>query len=205
MLSVPADRSAVLVIECQNDLVHESNIGSKGIGAALARAVRDRDLLARFGRLLSAARTAGIPILYVNKETRPEIAVATGAPIFRLAARRPILIEGSWGAEIHAHLAPQPGDIVVRRFVGIDASYGSNLFATLRALGRSSLIVGGVSTTFAVEGTVRGAVNRRFEVTIAEDCCAGVPEEMHLFSITQVLPLLGAVSTSTEIIAALAT
>jgi nicotinamidase-related amidase len=195
-------RCAVVVIECQNDLVHESNIGAKGIGGALARAVRERGVLERIATVLRAARTAGVPVLYANKESRAGIRT-TDAPIFRWSKQHPILVEGTWGAEVHEAIAPQPGDHMLRRFLSVDASYGSGLYGTLRALGRDTMIAVGVSTNFAVEGTVRGAVNRLFRTVVVEDCCASVPEEMHRFAIERILPLLGTVITSNAVIAAL--
>jgi len=65
------------------------------------------------------------------------------------------------------------------------------------------MIAMGVSTNFAVEGAVRGAVNRSLRTVVIEDCCASVPEEMHRFSIERILPLLGTVITSNAMIAAL--
>jgi nicotinamidase-related amidase len=198
-LALPRDRTAVVVIECQNDLVHESRIGTAGIGGALAAAVHERKVLDRIGDVLQAARAAQVPVLYANKESKQ--GVPTGdAPIFRIGKRSPILQEGTWGAAVHPIIAPQDGDYVLPRFLSVDASYGSGLFATLRALGRPLLIAMGVSTNFAVEGTVRGAVNRLFEVIVAEDCCASVPYEMHRFSIERILPLLTTVTTSDEIV-----
>jgi nicotinamidase-related amidase len=61
----------------------------------------------------------------------------------------------------------------------------------------------GVSTNFAVEGTVRGAVNRSLSVIVPEDCCASAPLEMHRFSIERILSLLATVSTAAEVAAAL--
>jgi len=201
-LTLPPDYTAVVVIECQNDLIHESLIGAKGIGAALAAAVRDRGVLEHIGSVLTAARMAGVPVLYANKESKPGVPT-TSAPIFRIGRRTPILLEGTRGADVHPAIAPQDGDYVIRRFLSIDASYGSSLFGTLRALGRSRIVVMGVSTNFAVEGTVRGAVNRLFEVVVPEDCCASVPDDMHRFAIERVLPLLATVSTSSEVVTAL--
>ena len=201
-LELPRDRTAVVVIECQNDLIHESRIGTKGIGGALAAAVRDRNVLEHIANVVRAARAAHVPVLYANKESKPGVPT-TNAPIFRIGKRTPILIEGTWGAEVHPALAPVEGDYVIRRFLSVDASYGSSLFGTLRALGRSLIVALGVSTNFAVEGTVRGAVNRLFEVVVPEDCCASVPEEMHRFSIERILSLLGTISTSDEVVRAL--
>jgi len=201
-LTLPLERTAVVVIECQNDLLDESNIGTRGIGGALAAAARERGILARIAGVLTAARSAQVPVIYANKESRPGLPTGS-APIFRIGKRHPILLEGTWGAEVHPAIGPQPGDHVIRRVLSIDASYGSALFATLRALGRSILVMMGVSTNFAVEGTVRGAVNRLFDVVVPEDCCASVPEEMHRFSVERILPLIGIVTTSDAVIAAL--
>ncbi len=200
-LTLPCDRTAVVVIECQNDLIHESRIGMKGIGGALAAAVRERDVLDHIAGVVHAARAVQVPVLYANKESKAGIPTSN-APIFRIGKRNPILQEGSWGADVHPAIAPQEGDYVIRRFLSVDASYGSSLFGTLRALGRSLIIAMGVSTNFAVEGTVRGAVNRMFEVVVPEDCCASVPDEMHRFSIERILPLLGTVSTSADVVRA---
>ncbi len=201
-LTLPRDRTAVVVIECQNDLIHESKIGTGGIGGALAAAVRERDVLGRIASVLAAARAAGVPVLYANKESKPGIPT-TNAPIFRITKRHPILQEGTWGADVHPAIAPQAGDLVIRRFLSVDASYGSGLFGTLRALGRTLIVAMGVSTNFAVEGTVRGAVNRLFDVVVPEDCCASVPHDMHRFSVEHILSLLGTVTTSADVVAAL--
>lgn len=202
-LELAVDRAAVVVIECQNDLIHASRIGERGIGNALAVAVRDRHVLANIGRIVTAARTAQVPVLYANKESRPGMPVGD-APIYRMTRRHPILQEGTWGAAVHDDIAPQPGDHVLRRVLSIDASYGSDIYGLLRALGRTTIIAMGVSTNFAVEGTVRGAVNRGFRVVIAEDGCASAPDDMHRFSIERILPLLATISDSNEIAAVLA-
>ncbi|GIW40203.1 MAG: isochorismatase [Candidatus Binatia bacterium] len=202
-LSLDRGRTAVLVIECQNDLIHESHLGEKGVSGGLARAVAERGVLGRIAEVLSAARAAGIPVLYANKETKPGIPPGR-APIHRLARNRPILLEGSWGAQVHEAIAPQEGDLVLRRFLGIDPSADSELFGTLGLLRRDTVIVMGVSTNFAVEGTVRGAVNLGLSVLVPEDCCASVPWEMHRFSVERILPLLATVTSSSKIVAALA-
>ena len=201
-LTLPTDRTAVVVIECQNDLIHESKIGTPGIGGALAAAVRDRNVLEHIANVVCAARAVHVPVLYANKESKPGVPTSN-APIFRIGRRHPILLEGTWGADVHPAIAPAAGDYVIPRFLSVDASYGSHLFGTLRALGRTVVVAMGVSTNFAVEGTVRGAVNRLFEVVVAEDCCASVPDEMHRFSIDRILSLLGTVATSQDIVHAL--
>ena len=201
-LSLIRERTAVLVIECQNDLVHESHIGGRGLGAVLAAAVAERQVLPHIANVLQAARRSSVPVVYLNKESKAGVPTSN-APIYRLGRRIPLLVEGSWGAQVHPAIAPQPGDYVLPRFLSVDASYGSSLFGTLKALGRDTVVAMGVSTNFAVEGTVRGAVNRLVDVVVPEDCCASVPEDLHRFSIERILPLLAVVSSSAAVIAAL--
>ena len=200
---IRADEAAVLVVECQNDLVHESRAAQKGVSGALARAVAARGTLPRIACLLTAARTAGVPVLYATMENRPDVPKPDCA-IYRWSKGQQILRPGTWGAEVHAGVRPEPGDHVLVRHVSIDPSYGSGLWALLRALGKRTLVVAGVSTNFAVEGTVRGGANRGFDVVVVEDGCASAPEEWHRFSVENILPLLATVTTVDAIVAALA-
>ena len=199
---IDRQRAAVVVIECQNDLVHESRAAQKGVSGALARAVAARGMLPRMKQVLDAARRAGVPVLYATIENRPEIPKPDCA-IYRWSKGQQILRPGTWGAEVHADIRPEPGDFVVNRYLSIDPSYGSALWATLRSLGRRTLITMGVSTNFAVEGTVRAAANRMFDVVLVEDCCASAPEEWHRFSVENIMPLIATVTSAQDVIAAL--
>ncbi|MGH7857388.1 MAG: cysteine hydrolase [Candidatus Binatia bacterium] len=201
-LRIDIARAAILVIECQNDLIHESMAARKGVSGGLARAIRDRGVLPRMKELLAVARASGAPVLYATIENLPGIPKPDCA-IYRWSKGQQILRPGTWGAEVHAEIRPEPGDLVVNRHLSIDPSYGSALWATLRSLGRSTIVAMGVSTNFAVEGTVRAAVNRMFDVIVVEDCCASVPDEWHRFSVGNILPLIATVAKAEDVIAAL--
>jgi nicotinamidase-related amidase len=201
-LALDRQDAALLVVECQNDLIHASRAEVRGVSGALARAVADRGVIPRFRSLIETARTAAVPVLYATIENRPGLA-KPGCPIYRWSAGKEILRPGTWGAEVHADLAPAPGDFVLRRNLSVDPSYGSALWPTLRALGRRTLVVGGVSTNFAVEGTVRAAVNRLFRVVLVEDCCASAGDDLHRFAVEKILPLLADVVSAEEVLSAL--
>lgn len=201
MTDVALDRQrlALCLVEMQNDIVHESNIGAGGIGGVLAEAVQRRSVIPRMQATIAAARRLAIPVLYINFALKP------GFPhpdtrLHRRSRRRPTLVEGTWGALTHEALAPQPEDYVLERTVGIDGSYGTQLYPVLRMLGRTTMLIGGVSTNLAVEGVVRSSVNRGFDVLVLEDCCASFPEEWHRFSIENILPLISTVTTSEEVL-----
>jgi len=202
-LELDVDRCALLAVELQNDMVHESNIGKRGLGGRLAPEVARRGVLDHAAGVLDAARGARVPVLYVNVEVKPGFP-RPPAPIYkRLSSAPQALVEGSWGAELHARVAAQPGDFVLSRTVSFDGSYGTELYPLLRSLGRSVLLMLGIATNFAVEGIVRGSVNRGFEVVLVEDCCASLSQEMHDWSVTNIMPVFATVTTSHEVIARL--
>lgn len=203
VLDLPVDRAAFLLVELQNDIVHESNIGKKGFRGVLAAQVRKRDILPKVRRLIDAAHRREVPVLYINYARKTDFP-RPKTLLHRRAGAEPTLIEGTWGAETHEAVAPSPQDFVLTRCVGIDGSYGTQLYPVLRMLRRDALLICGVSTNLAVEGIVRASVNRGFEMFVVEDCCASFPDEWHDFSIRNIMPLLATVTSSESVLAALA-
>jgi len=203
-LELVADRCALLVVELQNDMVHESNIGKGGLGGRLAPEVARRGVLDKTARVLAATRSASVPVLYVNVGVKPGFP-RPPAPIYKRLAKGPqALVEGTWGAEVHERVAARPEDFVLSRTVSFDGSYGTQLYPVLRMLGRSVLMILGISTNFAVEGIVRASVNRGFEIVLIEDCCASVDQKMHDWSVANIMPVFATVTTAAEVIAQLA-
>jgi len=202
-LDLRPDVAAILAVELQNDMVHESNVGHRGLGGALAGAVAVRGVLPRAAHLLDVARGAGVPVFYVNVQNKPGFP-RPRARIYALAGKRgPVLVEGTWGAETHEAVRPHAQDYVLARTCSMDGSYGTGLYAILRHLRREQLVILGVSTTLAVEGIVRASLNRGYEMVVVEDCCAGVPQEWHDWSIANTLPLMATIATASEVEAAL--
>jgi len=203
-LELPVPRAALLLVELQNDIVHEANIGKKGFRGVLAAQVEKRGVLAKVAALAAAARGRGVPVCYINYARKPDFP-RPKTLLHRRTAAEPTLIEGTWGAETHAAVTPQPQDFVFTRCVAVDGSYGTQLYPVLRMLGRDALLICGVSTNLAVEGIVRASVNRGFEMFVIEDCCASFPDEWHEFSIRNIMPLLATVTSSADVLTALGT
>ena len=202
-LVLDADRAALCIVEMQNDIVHESNIGEKGLGGVLAQQVQKRAVIGKLRAVLAAARARAVPTLYINFCGKPGFP-RPNTRLHRIGGSKPRLVEGTWGVQIHEALAARPADFVLERTVGVDGSYGTQLYPVLRMLGRTTMLMTGVSTNLAVEGVVRASVNRGFDLVVIEDCCASYPDEWHRFSIDNILPLLATVTTSEAVIRALA-
>ena len=201
-LPLDADRAALCIVEMQNDMVHESNIEKRGIRGVLAAQVKKRDVIAKLQAVMAAARAHHVPILYINFCLKPGFP-RPNTLLHRRSQREPTLVEGTWGVQIHDALAARPEDFVLERTVGIDGSYGTQLYPVLRQLKRTTMVMAGVSTNLAVEGIVRASVNRGFDMVVIEDCCASYPDEWHRFSVENILPLIATVTTSDAVIRAL--
>jgi nicotinamidase-related amidase len=66
-----------------------------------------------------------------------------------------------------------------------------------------TLILTGVATNYVVEATARHASDDDYRLIILEDCCSSMNQEMHDFSMKNILTNLGEISNSDEIVAKL--
>ena len=200
-LTLDKAHTALLAMDFQNDIIHETG-KFKDFGAPAM--VKQGDVLGKMGRLLDAARRAGVKVIYVMVQFRPghpELRKPP-APILAGAVQMGALVEGTWGAAIHTAVAPKGGDFVVTKR-GISAFCASDLSAILRNAGIRTLLLTGVATNFVVEGTAREAADRGYQVVVVQDCCAAFNKESHEMSLKNALPFLATITTSEEVIAAL--
>jgi nicotinamidase-related amidase len=201
-LTLDVEHAALCLVEMQNDMVHESLVDEKGLGGVLAKQVQKRGVIPKLERLTAAARASGVPVLYVNFCGKPGFP-RPNTLLHRRSGSRPRLIEGTWGVQVHDALTPQPQDFVLERTVGVDGSYGTQLYPVLRMLRRSTMMMTGISTNIAIESIVRASVNRGFDMVVVEDCCASYPDEWHEWSIKNIMPLLATVTSSDTVLRAL--
>jgi ureidoacrylate peracid hydrolase len=108
-------------------------------------------------------------------------------------------VEGTWGSEFYEPVAPAPGELVVYKR-GVSALAGTELDRLFRLKDVNILVLTGVATQFAVEGTAREAVDRGYRVVVLEDCCASRVNEVHRFSIDVILRSLCTVTTAERFI-----
>ena len=199
-LSIDKGHTALLVMDFQNDIVHE-NGAFKDFG--FAAMVKQNDVLAKSARLLDAARRSGVKVIYVSVKFRPGYPErpANGG-LWGALIQANAVTEGTWGAEIHEAVAPQDGEPVVTKRA-VSAFYGSDLAALLATGGIDTLLLCGVATNFVVEGTAREAMDRGYNVVIVGDCCAAGSQETHDAALNTTLPFLSTISNLEEVIAAL--
>lgn len=194
-----AGRSALLLIDLSNDFVDPqgkaARIGGRDVSHA-AKAVR------RAAELAAAARAAGVAVIHCLHTTLP--GGASDSPVWHDARSRAtysavdICLDGTWGQEPVAELAPHADDHIVKKF-RYGAFTGTNLELLLRSLSLDTVVCAGVSTNVCVDTTAREAFSREFYVHIAEDACASWDMTLHDGALRTAAQRFATVSMTDEI------
>jgi ureidoacrylate peracid hydrolase len=220
-ISLDPARSAIIVVDMQNDFGSEGGLFSRGgVDISGIQAV-----VPRIAEVLAAARQANILIVYLKMGFLPDLSDAGGpdspnwikhAQLRTIgeAVKAPdgspgrILIRDTWNTDIVSELTPEAEDIIVykSRFSGF---YRTDLDRLLRARSIETLVFTGCTTSICVESTIRDAMFRDYTCLLLADCAAepighGLPRSNHDASLLVIGVLLGWVSGSKEFLSALA-
>ncbi len=171
-------RTALVIIDMQVDFASQDGVlGQSGVDMSVVQPA-----LAGAERLAGAARSAGVPVVFVGLRTAP----STDSPAWRERMRRRggdpdsdsgLCRTGTPGADF-VGATPLPGEPVIAptRYSGF---HDSDLDAVLKGLGTDTLVVCGLTTECCVDGTVRDAFHRDYHVFIATDACAAYDPAVH--------------------------
>lgn len=183
--------TAVLIMDYQNDIV-------SGVAADYPQ------LLDNAAAVLSGARQAGLPVIYVVVRFRPGYPeVSPRNKLFSGLKAAGRLLQDTPGAEIHARVAPQPGDVVVtKRRVGAFST--TDIASILRACDATTLVLLGIATSGVVLSTVRWAADADYDLVVLADCCADGDAEVHRVLTQKVFPRQATVMQSHDWLQALA-
>jgi nicotinamidase-related amidase len=182
---MPNSETALLVMDVQAGIVGRFAEGSE-------------ELLAALGRATAAARAAAVPVIYVRvafREGAPEVSPNNRA--FSALAGASGFGEADPATQVHAAVAPEPGDIVVVK-KRVSAFAGSDLDVVLRSRAIDSLVLSGIATSGVVLSTLRQAADLDYRLTVLRDGCADGDLEVHRVLMDKVFPRQAAVVTVDE-------
>jgi ureidoacrylate peracid hydrolase len=197
-LKLDKEVTALLIIDPYNDFISE---GGK-IWDRIKNVAEANNCVPNMLQVLNAARNAGLRVFYAlhhryrsgDYETWKYI-----APIQKAAWSRKTFEYGTWGGEIRAEFAPQPGDIVAQEHWCSSGFANTDLDLLLKKHGIHQLIVIGLIAHTCVESTVRFAAELGYEVTLVKDATADYGEEfMHAAVVTNLPNYAGAIVTTKE-------
>jgi nicotinamidase-related amidase len=148
--------------------------------------------------LVTAFRKAGQPVVFVK------IDFSKGAALSKLRKDekpRSMDITPDW-FDIVPELQVEEGDIVVTKNIW-NAFTNPELHKQLQERGVTGIVLAGVSTSIGVEGTARAASELGYNLTFALDATADTNDEAFSHTATRILPRLGEVGTTADVIAKL--
>lgn len=134
--------TALLVIDVQNHLIANPE----------NPAYRAHDVLVHIAGLLERARTAQVPVFYLQHSGEAGSNMAPGAP----------------GWSIHTQVEPVRGEPVIQKTAS-DSFYQTTLQEHLEANGVKHLVITGLRTEMCVDTTCRVAISRGYDVTLVMD------------------------------------
>jgi len=190
MPTIDRSRSAVLIMDFQSTI-----LGMLGDAAGPA--------VDHAARVVSAARAAGLPVMYVVVGFRPGYPEMSERNLsFTRIVQSGRFITDTPGSDVHAALKPEPSDIVVVKH-RVSAFAGTDLDLVLRAKSIDTLILLGISTSGVVLSTVRHAADADYRLFVVSDGCADGDAEVHRVLTEKVFPRQATVLSSNEVVEAL--
>jgi nicotinamidase-related amidase len=197
MMTMAAGTTAVLFVECQNGL-----LGAHSVMKALAEGARPQ--IAAMARLAEGARAAGVRVVHL-----------TYAPVAgnRSSNQKPPLFGrllpalAEWHPRHEAvqpipEIGVGPDDLVLQRHSGMSPTYGTETYKLLRNIGVDTIVFAGISVNVAIPVAATEAGDENFEVVVARDAVAGIPDEHVTSMLLHTLPFIATLHTVDELLAA---
>jgi nicotinamidase/pyrazinamidase len=176
-----ASRSALLVVDVQNDFVPGGALGVPG---------GDR-VVSAMNRYIEQAVKSGMTV-YASRDWHP----AVTSHFKPYGGPWPVhCVQNTPGAQFHPDLK-LPRDVVIvtkgtdpekpgySAFDG-EVSPGKSFLADLRGRGIEHLYIGGLATDYCVRQSVLSALTDKLKVTVLDDAIAGVSEEDSFNALTE--------------------
>ena len=171
-----ASDTALLLLDLQNDFIHENGAYAKGG----VNVVAFNRVVKSLQGVVDRSRKLGIPIISSHftlvRDMAGGVLISSHLKELRPFLKAGDFQSGTFGHRLVDELAPSNYSI---EKVTYSAFFMSRLDWLLKQLNTKNLIVGGIVTNGAVASTVRDAHLRGFNVTLLSDGCAGVSEESH--------------------------
>ena len=166
-------RTALVLVDMQVDFASpDGALGKLRFDMTAAQAA-----VRQSGKLAEAARGANVPLIFVRLLTQDETTFEREWKSRRGDSAPPLCIEGSPGA---AFVGPRPGsgDYVVSKS-RYSPFTGTRMDESLRAMGRDTLVICGLTTECCIDATAQGAFERDYHIIIAADAVAAYEPGLH--------------------------
>ncbi|SEF83449.1 cysteine hydrolase family protein [Marinobacterium lutimaris] len=147
-------KTALIIIDMQNDYFAKGKWPLEGIESAAANAAR----------VLADFRERGLPVIHVRHEF-----TSSEAPFFA---------PGSEGAKIHESLLPAEGEFQILKH-GVNSFKDTELQTLLQREGITNLVIVGAMSHMCIDAVTRAAADLGYANTLVHDACATLALEFN--------------------------
>ncbi len=193
--------TAVLVVDVQNDFVDDrGRVGREGTDLSALQAA-----IGHINRLIDAARTVGVPVIYIRTVHGPDVDTAPYQARYQRRGMAPddtLCHGGTWGAELATGLRPpRPGEAVIVKH-GYDAFAAPELPVLLRERGTRTVIVTGVVVNLCVRATTFSAFEHGYFPIVPQESTAATERQVAREALEDIATWYGEIPTIDEVLAA---
>lgn len=182
---LPLDKTALLIIDMQNDFCHPDGFNGSELGLNLAEI---RDIIPALQTLLGWARRVGIAVIFSRESHCPDLSdlssskrtryANAGSPIGQLSKMGRFLVRGEPGTNVIHELQPLPEEWQLDK-PAHSCFVGTQLDQNLRTDNITHLLITGVTTECCVLATYRHASDLGYYCLLLDDCCAAFDPKDH--------------------------
>jgi nicotinamidase-related amidase len=180
-----AGKPALLVVHMQNSLC---KLGGSLEGMGHCKAAHDAGIIPNVQALQKAFRAKGLPVVFVVAQHPAKFHVPAYGPFWPAARDMGVNLEGTEDVQVIDELAPAPGEKVFYNWP-FNVFRVNKLEKYLRKLGVETVVLSGVATGMAIG------------LIVPSDTCADERAELHKVALEQMLPPIGLITTSEDVIA----
>ncbi len=171
MANLDRSRTALLIIDPQNDFLSEGGVAWPLVGDG----VKNTKVVEHLVDLRSAAKRAGVPVFYCpHYYNDNEFATWKHLnPIDKMMFDGKMFHSGTWGAEFHPDLVPDDNTFVLAPHKALSGFWAGDIAIQFRQRNIDTIVLAGMSANLCVESNLRDAVENGFEVLVVKDATTG--------------------------------
>ena len=171
-------KTALLIMDFQNDIVTKEGIGSED-RCDMARMAGP---VAKIPRLIQFGRERGQEVIFVRFLGDKKYQLPNWMFRDKEFAKNPKCLEGTWGADIFPTIQPEAAERVFSEKAHFDAFLCPRFEQYLLEQGLEHLIFVGVYCNVCVDSTARTGYQKGYFITVVSDCTTTLhlPEEESL-------------------------
>jgi nicotinamidase-related amidase len=192
-----AGKPALLIVHMQNSLC---KVGGSLEGMGHCKAARDAGIIPNVQALQTAFRAKGLPVVFVVARHPAKFHVPAYGPFWPAARDMGMNQAGTEDVQIIDELAPAAGEKLFYNWP-FNVFRINKLEKYLRKQGVETVVLAGVATGMAIGHASFSLADRLFSLIVPSDTCADERAQLHKAVLEQMLPPIGLVTTTKDVIA----